>query len=237
MVQMDDYYPFGLTFNSFSRENSLSNMYQYNGKGTQDELGIDWIDYGARMYMPEIGRWAVIDPLSEKMTNYSPYNYVFDNPIKLIDPDGRFPFLPYLKMIWTIYSVSTNVSAAVLEYKINRTQNKLENTKQEISETKQEMYELDNPPPKGDVDMPGGGTSIGSGDSQSWGTPTNTQASDTPSRPLTPQAESLKKKLNQLQAKEQKLQKRMESLQRQQDALDEIDWKQKAGDAIHEQLQ
>lgn len=51
-----DYYPFGLTFNSYSRENSLPNMYQYNGKEKQDELDLGWIDYGARMYMPEIGR-------------------------------------------------------------------------------------------------------------------------------------------------------------------------------------
>jgi RHS repeat-associated protein len=89
VIQTEDYYPFGLAFNSYQRENSTANQYQYNGKELQDELNLGWLDYGARMYMSDIGRWGVVDPKADKYRKWSPYNYAVDNPIRFIDPDGR----------------------------------------------------------------------------------------------------------------------------------------------------
>ncbi|MCY1660969.1 DUF6443 domain-containing protein [Chryseobacterium sp. SL1] len=92
ITDQNDYYPFGMNIPREEKAvfgvNSLYN-YKYNGKELQ-ESGM--YDYGARFYMPDIGRWGVVDPLAEKMRRHSPYNYAFNNPVKNVDTDGRAPF-------------------------------------------------------------------------------------------------------------------------------------------------
>lgn len=89
-----NYYPFGLSFNSYTKPGSIAQNFKYNGKEEINDLGVNWQDYGARMYMADLGRWGVIDPLAGKMRKHSPYNYAFNNPIRFIDRDGMLPIEP-----------------------------------------------------------------------------------------------------------------------------------------------
>jgi RHS repeat-associated protein len=62
--------------------------FTYNCQELVSDLNLGWNDYGFRMYDAIIGRWSVVDPLVENRNWLTPYNYVQNNPIVRIDPNG-----------------------------------------------------------------------------------------------------------------------------------------------------
>ena len=77
MEEVNDYYPFGSLLSSFV--NSVQ-PYKYNGKELDRKNGLDWYDYGSRMYDATLGRWHTVDPMAELYCETSPYNYCGNNP-------------------------------------------------------------------------------------------------------------------------------------------------------------
>jgi len=59
-------------------------MHWFTGKEREDDLGL--MHYGARLYLPEIGRSLQVDPAREFN---NPYSYVGNSPVMAVDPTGK----------------------------------------------------------------------------------------------------------------------------------------------------
>ncbi len=92
--EANSYYPFGGLFAT----TASVQPYKYNGKELDRKNGLDWYDYGARYYDAILGKWYVVDRVSEKYYRLSPYAYCVNNPLLLIDPNGMWPTLGDIKV-------------------------------------------------------------------------------------------------------------------------------------------
>jgi RHS repeat-associated protein len=86
VIQMDDYYPFGLSFNSYARENSVPNRYKYNGIEQATDLDLNIYTAKYRNLDPTTGRWWQLDP--KPNFSWSSYSSMSNNPMRYSDPLG-----------------------------------------------------------------------------------------------------------------------------------------------------
>ena len=104
VLEESNYYPFGLKHEGYnSLAGNPSYQYKYNGKELQ-ETGM--YDYGARFYMPDIGRWGVVDPLAEMYQPMSTYHMSGNNPIMFVDSNG---------MNYDDYGVDNNGNVSLIQ--------------------------------------------------------------------------------------------------------------------------
>ena len=76
------YYPFGMLHGG----DGGIQPYKYNGKELDRMHGLEWYDYGARMYNGY--RFTTPDRYAEKYPSLSPYQYGANNPVNVIDING-----------------------------------------------------------------------------------------------------------------------------------------------------
>lgn len=93
VVHADDYFPFGqrMPNRSSGDGNDADPTAKPRFTGHELDWETDLVYAGARYYDPELGRWLSVDPLADEYPSWSPYNYVMNNPVRLVDPDGAAP--------------------------------------------------------------------------------------------------------------------------------------------------
>ena len=72
---------------------SFSSPYRFNGKELDQETGLAY--YGARYYDNKISLWLSVDPLAHEYPSLNSYNFVANNPILLVDPNGESIWIWY----------------------------------------------------------------------------------------------------------------------------------------------
>ena len=80
-----DYMPYGSRWKDPMRL-VTDNRYLFNGKEWQPTGDLDVLDYGARQYDPELGRWFNPDPAMQFL---NPYTFCANDPVNGVDTDGN----------------------------------------------------------------------------------------------------------------------------------------------------
>ncbi|MBT9485710.1 RHS repeat-associated core domain-containing protein [Sediminibacterium sp.] len=101
LLEETHYYPFGLTMGGVSSKalnNTPENKFKYNGKEEQrkefaDGSGLELLDFGWRLYDPQIGRFFTQDAYAEKYDYLTPYHYTGNNPANYMEAAGDSIFI------------------------------------------------------------------------------------------------------------------------------------------------
>ncbi len=88
VLQVDDYYPFGLRIDDQARARGQDYEFTYTGKEEVAEIGLNWQDYGARWFDVSLARFCTVDRYAHKFTFQSPYAYAGNSPISFLDING-----------------------------------------------------------------------------------------------------------------------------------------------------
>ena len=102
-AQFLQYLPYGELWKN-QKPMGYDERFKYTGKERDDETGYDY--FGARHYTSSLSGWLSPDPLMDKYPGISPYAYCHWNPMKYVDPDGK-----WVESAWDIANVALDITS------------------------------------------------------------------------------------------------------------------------------
>ncbi|TDQ22656.1 DUF6443 domain-containing protein, partial [Tenacibaculum caenipelagi] len=93
IIEESNYYPFGLKHKGYNNVtssigNSVAQKWNYLGQESNEELGLNWLTFRYRNYMPDLGRFFGVDPVSEEYMSISNFQFAHNSPIWKIELEG-----------------------------------------------------------------------------------------------------------------------------------------------------
>ena len=89
IIEENNYYPFGLRHKGYNNVvNGTHHPYGYLNQEENEELGLNWLTFRYRNYMPDIGRFFGVDPISEEFFSISTYQFAHNSPVWKIEIEG-----------------------------------------------------------------------------------------------------------------------------------------------------
>ncbi len=129
VVQEDHYDPFGMKLGGLGYVSDIENKYLFQGKEFNDEAidtdndgntdtYMNWYDFEARQFDPQIARWHVADPVAQYP---SPYAGMGNNPVSLVDPNGMATMwsLEDETTLWYTMAIDSRIHSRHIPYNNN----------------------------------------------------------------------------------------------------------------------
>ena len=113
-VQYIHYMPYGELWKNQQRT-PYNERFKFTGKERDEETGYDY--FGARYYASSLPLWLSVDPLADKYPYISPYAYCNWNPVKNIDPDGKWVQIVVGAVVSAAADVAMQVGIDMLDKK------------------------------------------------------------------------------------------------------------------------
>jgi len=83
------YHSFGMLMQGRNYSGGVGYRWGFACKEKDNDIALDYLNFGARLYNARIGKWLSVDPLWYRYPSFSPFGYAVNSPIIFSDPDGR----------------------------------------------------------------------------------------------------------------------------------------------------